>query len=325
MQSCIQFPSVDRTFIGPGLQAVQHHHGVISARIAIVTLCALTVWEALAHATVATGKLACLAVQIPLSRIAWDSAPTLSMVEVKAHAVRTAKLLKATICVIPRALVNPDCAVQAYEDLGLWIAPPSTMQWTLKALVVGLKTLGIYGIALPILDICLRAFIWFPASQQMGIGFGSYLPHSVGLLANVCTASLTFLISYVVRFPLGINDDHFLNIGIIGPIAEEVVYRGLVQEMCMRRLPKKILSKIAPKYEWAVDSVVAKTMRIVATSFIFAIAHFDRLEPSRGGGLAEFFNSIVDGYLMESTQSIVKSSLSHMGHNTIMWTAIRYL
>ena len=47
--------------------------------------------------------------------------------------------------ITPRALMNPTCAVRAYEELGLWIAPPRAVHQTFKALIVGGAALTLAG------------------------------------------------------------------------------------------------------------------------------------------------------------------------------------
>lgn len=110
--------------------------------------------------------------------------------------------------------------------------------------------------------------------------------------------------------------------GVLTPIFEEVIFRGLVQDILMKRIPQYIVKKIAPGREMALDSRIAGIVRIVLTSALFSAYHL----LNRG----IFANAYVDlqivqtfimgislGIFKESKAGLFGAMGAHMAHNII--------
>lgn len=75
-----------------------------------------------------------------------------------------------------------------------------------------------------------------------------------------------------------------LKAGLVGlvavgtPIVEEVIFRGLIQDVMLKRVPKYLIKKIAPGKETALDSTIAKITRITLTAALFSASHLSNLE-----------------------------------------------
>lgn len=58
--------------------------------------------------------------------------------------------------------------------------------------------------------------------------------------------------------------------GIFIPIFEEIVFRGLIQDVMLTRIPKYVVSKILPGRETILDSKMAKVARIIIAALLFS-------------------------------------------------------
>ncbi|HEV8051568.1 MAG TPA: CPBP family intramembrane glutamic endopeptidase, partial [Parachlamydiaceae bacterium] len=56
-------------------------------------------------------------------------------------------------------------------------------------------------------------------------------------------------------------------------IIEELIFRGLVQDVLLKRIPQFIINKVAPGNEHFLDTKIAKVARIVLTASLFSAAH----------------------------------------------------
>lgn len=63
------------------------------------------------------------------------------------------------------------------------------------------------------------------------------------------------------------------SIGIILPVCEEILFRGLMQEVLLKKIPKYILSKIAHEKETYLNSTIAKVTRITLSAGAFSAYH----------------------------------------------------
>jgi membrane protease YdiL (CAAX protease family) len=129
------------------------------------------------------------------------------------------------------------------------------------------------------------------------------------------------------HFPL----NSYFKVGVIAPIMEEIECRFLIQEIALKQMPKKILSKISPKYVSLVDSKIAKITRVFISSFLFALPHYLTQESLGGLGgnpilknlmgnriIVSFAGGIVLGSLQEATGSIANSLIVHAIHNCVV-------
>lgn len=79
---------------------------------------------------------------------------------------------------------------------------------------------------------------------------------------------LTHKIENLIPSPFGFSAKLF----IIRPIFNEYCYRFALQEILLKRIPKKLLKKFAPSSKPLVNSIIAKVARVAITSVIFTLA-----------------------------------------------------
>ncbi|MDP1836370.1 MAG: CPBP family intramembrane metalloprotease [Chlamydiales bacterium] len=111
-------------------------------------------------------------------------------------------------------------------------------------------------------------------------------------------------------------------IGINAPIIEEVIFRGLIQDVFLTRVPKYIAKKIAPGTETALDSNIAKVARIVLTAVLFSAIHIPNYGalPSSYVDMqlaSTFVLGIVLGALKESRAGLLGAMGAHITNNII--------
>jgi len=56
-------------------------------------------------------------------------------------------------------------------------------------------------------------------------------------------------------------------------LEEEILFRGLIQNVCLTRIPKFVIKKISPGKETILDTTMAKAARILITSAAFSAYH----------------------------------------------------
>jgi hypothetical protein len=110
--------------------------------------------------------------------------------------------------------------------------------------------------------------------------------------------------------------------GIGMPIVEEIVFRGLIQDVLLTRIPKYVIRKIAPGKEIALDTKIAKVARITLTAALFSATHL-----ANSGFLADSHVSkqlvaaivagIGLGILKESNAGLLGAIGGHIANNII--------
>jgi membrane protease YdiL (CAAX protease family) len=88
-------------------------------------------------------------------------------------------------------------------------------------------------------------------------------------------------IAEIVRLPMAKllkffpeNAHSFLNTTVIAPISEEILFRGIIQEILLKRAPVALLQKINPRAaNWLESNINAKIGRVALSTLIFALAH----------------------------------------------------
>lgn len=108
--------------------------------------------------------------------------------------------------------------------------------------------------------------------------------------------------------------------GFTIPITEELIFRGLVQDVLLTRLPKYIIKKIAPGQESLLDSTTAKIIRVALTSALFSSAHIVNIGVLPGSYVsmqlvATFVMGIYLGALKESKAGLLGSIGAHISNN----------
>nr|QIQ10899.1 hypothetical protein OJOKFFHK_00042 [uncultured bacterium] len=111
-------------------------------------------------------------------------------------------------------------------------------------------------------------------------------------------------------------------VGVAYPLFEEVVFRGLIQDVLLKRIPKYIVSKVAPGKETALDSNIAKVARITLTAAAFSACHlvnFGIMPDSyvRAQLIASFVMGIGFGALKESKAGLLGAIGAHMANNVM--------
>jgi membrane protease YdiL (CAAX protease family) len=60
---------------------------------------------------------------------------------------------------------------------------------------------------------------------------------------------------------------------IVAPISEELFFRGLFQDVLLKRIPSFFMRQIAPGKETILDTKIAKAARVLLTAAAFSYAH----------------------------------------------------
>lgn len=117
------------------------------------------------------------------------------------------------------------------------------------------------------------------------------------------------------------------------PIIEELLYRGLIQDVLLTRIPKFVIKKFAPGKEALLDTNYAKAARIVLSAAIFAADHLSQanLQNSSSATIGQdvilnastahqvslgFLTGIGLGIIKESRAGILGSIAAHMTNNS---------
>jgi len=107
--------------------------------------------------------------------------------------------------------------------------------------------------------------------------------------------------------------------GMYGPICEEFLFRYLLQEQLLKKIPTQILNKNAPQYASAINTKIAKIVRIAFSSAAFALAHTNNPYPMNGAVsiVHKFALGLILGAIQESTGNLFYSTAFHMGNNAL--------
>ncbi len=122
--------------------------------------------------------------------------------------------------------------------------------------------------------------------------------------------------------PLTVKVQAVAVMGLDAPISEEILFRGLIQDLLLTRVPKYIIAKIAPGKETALDTRMAMAARIILTSALFSAAHLQNKGILSDSYVATqlvttFVVGIGFGALKESKAGLLGSIGAHMAHNML--------
>lgn len=93
---------------------------------------------------------------------------------------------------------------------------------------------------------------------------------------------------------------------VIAGISGELLFRGLFQEMILKRLPKSIINSIAPGKESILDTKIAKVARVVLTAVVNTLAVRVFLD---GAFPSNFLNQLLlSGFVKNIGLSVLKES-----------------
>lgn len=105
-------------------------------------------------------------------------------------------------------------------------------------------------------------------------------------------------------------------------ISEELIFRGLIQDVLLKRIPSWVLKKIHYSHENILDTKIAKAARIIFTSALFAASHLfnqgiftDSYVQAQVVGT--FALGIIFGAIKESSLGLVGSTGAHFMNNLI--------
>jgi membrane protease YdiL (CAAX protease family) len=107
---------------------------------------------------------------------------------------------------------------------------------------------------------------------------------------------------------------------IIGGMAEEVIFRGLIQHLLLKKLIEKAIAKIAPQQASWVDTKIGKIFRITLVSLLFSGWHLLGTNGEKAFQLqatAAFFAGCILGAIHESSLGLMGAIGCHMVHNAV--------
>ena len=105
---------------------------------------------------------------------------------------------------------------------------------------------------------------------------------------------------------------------VIGPIVEEIMFRGVLQSIYLNHLPRLISKGVAPGSEKWFDTKFAKAFRIGFSAFIFGLAHLvNGITGARRQAFGSAMFGIGTALLTESRPGIIGSIGAHMTTNAL--------
>lgn len=109
---------------------------------------------------------------------------------------------------------------------------------------------------------------------------------------------------------------------IFGGIGEELIFRGVMQDLLLTKLLGKAIKKVSSNNASWVDTKTAKIFRIAITSALFAGMHLiTNTEEAPLGIKYQAFNALAMGFILgaikESRLGLIGSIGCHMMHNAI--------
>jgi hypothetical protein len=108
-----------------------------------------------------------------------------------------------------------------------------------------------------------------------------------------------------------------ITVAIALPAIEEILFRGLIQDVLLNRIPKKILKRLAPQKTWILDSRVTQIARIVLVSALFAALHLMNKGISNHRLVLHFTQGLAWGTIKESKLGLTGAIAAHMTNNAV--------
>lgn len=115
----------------------------------------------------------------------------------------------------------------------------------------------------------------------------------------------------------------FATVAIIsGGIGEELVFRGAIQDLLLKRLLGRVITRVSPENASWIDSKTAKIFRIAITSSLFAGVHLitntDEIPLGiKHQAVGALFAGFIFGAIKESRLGLIGSIGCHMTHNAM--------
>lgn len=118
-------------------------------------------------------------------------------------------------------------------------------------------------------------------------------------------------------------------ITVIGPVAEEILFRGIIQDVALNRVIPYVLKKVMPGKETLLQSKIYTVGRIIVTSALFAAVHSINRgvysdEYVRVQIVSAFINGIIYGAEKESGLGLLGAIATHITLNTQAMSACIY-
>lgn len=101
----------------------------------------------------------------------------------------------------------------------------------------------------------------------------------------------------------------------ISPLAEELQFRYLFQQLALRDIPQAFFNKFYPEKNISMDTTALKIFRTFLTAAIFTALHQQYAECEHGGGVETFIGSLIYSGLIESGESIILTIILHLMWN----------
>lgn len=189
---------------------------------------------------------------------------------------------------------------------------------------INLKT-KIYEIALPILQV-LTNFILSAGVGFLVVNFNvtslQYLfrmkNRVFSILSNInILFKLNVLFSFNRVFNVSLTGFKFIERAVLAPIFDTIQINFILQELILKRLVKKCIQIINPKYSFIVDSLYMRIFRVVFCSLSFAIICSNIWTVSALEICSNIFLGLFVSYIQENTGSIFYSMFHHFLVNTL--------
>lgn len=119
---------------------------------------------------------------------------------------------------------------------------------------------------------------------------------------------------------LALKISSIVQVAVLAPIFEEIVFRGIIQSFLLKQIPSYIIKKCAPGKESYLDSSIAKIARITITTGLFVAVHIpNRMLMSEnyvnGQLVTALITGIGFGYLRESKVGLLGAIGAHFAKN----------
>lgn len=131
---------------------------------------------------------------------------------------------------------------------------------------------------------------------------------------------LTFFFNQTIFSSLKLNEFKF-QVGVV--IAEEILFRKIIQSYSLYKIPQKIIKTINPEYKKVVDKKISKNVRALLTALIFSLSH-TRFKNINGGGVPQLFCGLIYCGFYEKNSSLIETTLAHYAHNAFFIQMMKF-
>lgn len=186
---------------------------------------------------------------------------------------------------------------------------------TLKVIIIAISDIFLNIIFIPIYLCAPRANTVF--SQHVILRFHNTLTVPTIFFRERLTGLLPPIeATFVHGLKKTVNYSEVLAVGI----SEELVFRGLIQGVLLRKLPQMAIKKLSPGYEDSVDHKIVKIARVLFASALFALAHAKGYGNCPGFLLPQFVIGLVFSTMYERNYSLAQLSMIHFTYDAICMT-----